>query len=49
MIVRLTIEIEMKSPVSDLFDPAIPITIFQVIQVIFMIISFLFENDVPVS
>jgi hypothetical protein len=31
MIVRLTIELGAKTAVSDLFDPAVPIAIFQVI------------------
>ena len=49
MIVRLTIEIEQKIALSDGLDPAIPIAIFEVIKVGFMIVGFLFKNNVPIS
>lgn len=49
MIVRSTIEIVPKIAVSDLSDPPIPMAIFQVIQFGFMVIGFLFKNDVPVG
>jgi len=49
MIVRLTIEFRVKTAVSDLPDPAIPVTLSQVIQVCFISIGFLFENDVTIG
>lgn len=49
MIVRSTIENVQKIEGLDLSDPSVPMSVFQVIKVGFMVVGFPFKNDVPIS
>lgn len=49
MIVRSTIENVLKIEGLDLPDPSVPMSVFQVIKVGFVVIGFPFKNDVPIS
>ncbi len=49
MITRTAIRIKVEEIVSPYLDPAIPVTIFEIIQISFIMISFFFKNNIPVS
>lgn len=49
MITRLTIEMLLKIILLDLSYPAIPMSVFEVIKIGFMIVGFFFKNNVAIG